>query len=325
MSRKLFDNIMAIMSAIGAFAVVIDLIVVPIIRLFCLGIDTESRGFDAVRLGLGIVLFLTVVLFAVIFRKRHTDLYDLQYTMAKNNKLHPLRALVVITNDCEKGRDNKLDIDQAILTYELQRNGSAFHVKYGLDFQMYKHWNQKVTDELRRFRLYAISEDNRELKGVSAAINGIDRHIPLVCSRTLMGYSGDKMQRFAGLDKLQVVLPQHLNWRDSIKLKFEYLIEDQIGSEDAQYSFAIIPKNYGKSINKLTVELFTAGEKITNLHCYRIDVNGVLETVATFSEVDNTKEPYRVSFCPHMRSVYFVQFDLPRNIQSGGGCNDQIS
>lgn len=316
MNKKLFDSVMAIMSAIGAIAVAIDLFLVSGMNLFCPGIYTESREFSVMRFVLGCVLFVTIILYVVFFRKRHTDLYDLQYTMAKNNKLHPLRALAVITNDYEKGRYNKLRILRATITYELQHNVSNdFNVKYGLSFQLFKRRNQMVTDTLRRFRLYALSEDNKALKNVSITIDGHDHHIPLICSGTLLGHGGDHINRFAGLNKIQVVLPERLDWKNLIELKVEYLIENQISLFDGQYSFVIIPKNYSPWIREITVEFFTDGETVANLHCQRIGVSGVLETVATFSEVDKTTEMYRISFKPNMQSVYFIQFDLPRNIK----------
>lgn len=320
MNRKLYDMVMSIMSAVGATCVLVDLIIGPAMRLW--GDSNELLRnviTDHIKFFLGLVLIGIVALYVFYFRRRHTNLYDLQYTMAKNNKLHPLRALAVITHDCEKHENNKLRIETATFLYRLtnnQTNPKCLDVEYRLTFGLKRRWLQRVTDAVRRFRLYAISEYDADLKGISLQVNKTGQ-MPKVLSRTSRGKGGDQMQRFSGLEEIETILPKNIDWKREITLEVKYLIENQIKEDDGQYSFAIIPKNYSNRIRNIDVELFSNGTAIKNLHCQRIGLNGVLETIATFPDADGTKVPYRASFKPDMKSVYFIQFDLPDNAKQG--------
>lgn len=312
MNRKIEDGVIAIMSCVGTIWTIIEFIINPLESLIRPKGISEKEA--VVRIILGVAFLVFAVVFVLRIRKEHTTLYDIQHTMAKNNKLHPLRALAMILYDYEKRNYNRLRIKSARFSYKLRKNEGppeGYNVDYMLQFEVKKKWYQSGSNLYRMFKFYAISEYGKNLENLSLLING-QEYFPVVSSCTTKGESGDAMGRFSGLFRIQTILPSSLNFKENIHVEIKYTVNNQIKDTDNQYSFVIIPQNYSRRIEKINIQLFSEAP-ISNLFCHGITVNGKLEQAGAFSRDRDDRRPYETEFSPKMKTVYFVQFDFLKN------------
>lgn len=312
MNRKIEDGVIAIMSCVGTIWTIIEFIINPLESLIRPKEISEKEA--VVRIILGVAFLVFAVVFVLRIRKEHTTLYDIQHTMAKNNKLHPLRALAMILYDYEERNHNRLHIKTATFSYKLQKNENpkdGYNVDYTLQFEVKKKWYQLSSNSHRIFKFYAISEYGSDLENISLLING-QEFFPVVSSCTTKGESGDLMGSFAGLFKIQTIIPSSLSLKESIHVEIKYTVNYQIKETDQQYSFVIIPQNYSKKIERINIQLFTE-TKISNLFCHGIAVNEKLEQAGVFARSRGNNQLYETEFSPKMKTVYFVQFEFPKN------------
>lgn len=327
MNRKIFDFIILILSAVGAVYAVFD-------QLIDIGFDvffewllqqtqwlipglvplTEPYLKMAIRL-----VFVALVLLLVFFlKKTFTDLFTVLYSMAKNNKLHTLRELVMITHDRKAGKHNKFHIKEGEFVYRISRSESSdgdepttYDVRYTLSFTLSKPWYIRMTPQNRFFRFYLIcdSENAPTDDTTQVLVDKINQGIAAVIDKvTVRGESGDQIEEFSGLRQAKMVLPPHIHRKSKIKVDVSYDIKSNINRLDKMYNFVIIPSNYGKKMRRMKIKIETPDTKVFCPELQFTGWDGAWETVEYL--LPSGADSYETEIQPNMKSAYFVQFHL---------------
>ena len=217
------------------------------------------------------ILVFCVLIYIVIKFKTYIDSFHVLYSMARNNKLHTLRALVFVTYHNIINRKNCFIVRNGKFSYYITKDENSdniFNVKYLLELYITIDFFKKIflnENKTSLYQIFAIIENNYEIIkhtiriSLSKQSEIFNLDIPLNAI-TLSKF--DRNLRFAGLGAIESTLPNRmLKMSDNtnpVKFICQYTVKNQIElkSNKRNYDFVIIPRNYGKRMKALNINLF---------------------------------------------------------------------
>lgn len=350
MNKKIFDHLVTLASAIGVIFTVLQLPVVKQLHDFL-----QTKGifqsllqvpvFQKLSSHINILDFFTFlcflalsILFIYFFRKkkRFLDLYDTLYLMSINNKLHPIREMVMITSNRLHGVRNHVKIISAKFFYSIRpsqtsKESSAFYdVDYKIQFLLKKPLFLPHRQKFRFFSFYAIceQEDLTVVDSFLGSINGIVKSpdskkislvsfkaVPAVYPTTTSGSGQDKNPRFSGLYQISLVIPPSFSSEKELELEVSYTLRNNIHLNEHQYCFVILPSNYGTKIGEMEIFVDSEGLNIYQVVLQQMGYKQGFCIPASFmlTKSVSKKTTYSItngnSIVPDIDSVYVIQLD----------------
>lgn len=313
MNKIIFDKLMSISSAIG--------VIFSIYNLF----PFESEKFIPQWVSFVFLLAISIIIaMCYKYKKEFLDLYDTLRILSENNKLHPIREMVVIVSNQLNNWSNRLKIACATFTYSFGEchSGNIYDVTYNISLLL-KPYRWLPTLRVRTINFYAICEEknknyiDRFLNSVHCHLNVGTTSIPIVPSifpATTSGESNDRIPRFAGLYKISIVIPPSISLRDHIRLDLSYLLYKNVHVEDRQYSFVILPCNYGKKVDAIEMIVEAPKKCIQQISLHQMGYKCGVSPVGSFIHDESQKGRYLISgekkIKPDIHSAYVIQMDF---------------
>lgn len=314
MNRKIFKFIITVMSAVGTVYAVI-------LPLTAKSFPGQGEGIQILA---ALALVAAILLLLHFSKRRFTNLYSMLHAMGENNKLHPLRELVMVQHARLTTEYNSLKIMCGEFFYRVSptkdvpmgANGrpEAYDVHYRLTFQMKKPRFSRMTTDHRTLRFYLIGREMEFMKNLDAKlwIDGERHDIAAVFRNpTLRGKSGDHIASVSALYEVHMILPQTISRRSLVEVQISYDIIGNLLINAGQHVFFIVPQNYGKNMGRMKVYIDAPDQVIFSPELQQVHFDGEWETIEVLS---GTKEEDRVHFQktikPNMDASYFIQYDL---------------
>ena len=309
MNAWIFKAMNEILSAI--------IVIISFIKLFI------TKSVQSFVLDLFIFVGSIVILVCFMCYKRKYDkIYKLLLILSKNNKLHPIREFIMIIDKHNSLKSNYYDfkIKKAIFEYQiLNKNENGLrNVVYNIEF----HIDLSVIEKVRLLMRYFIKKIRPTLSFYAICENGFPEmlsveleHLPVNKVKfehsTLSGQSGDKSKEFAGLYECSnIEIPiSAIQIHNQITILVKYKVRDQIIDNAKQYTFVIIPQNYGRKIGD--IEIWIRGNIKSKPKLQAFFSNSPYydeDKMPEFIERDN--QLYLVSFIPSNGYVYIAQVEL---------------
>lgn len=284
--------------------------------------------------------FATIVIVgAFLYKRSYVNLYSVLRQISENNKLHPVRAKVMVTYKILTHGHNPFPIEEAVYRYTIfpadvpergktGENDTEYHVCYSLSFTMkVNRWTLWWANRQKlSFRFYAIVDNvNGFALDECYCMDGSIRRdlIPVWHDVTRTGIGEDKIQRYSGLQEITLPFPRSTSGRNRLSYHISYTCKRNLRSSDLKYSFAIIPDNYSKKIRRMRIIVEDICKAIKNIELQEFDGEKIRNPTA-FADTEKTwpeksieiKESgneYQFLFGPikpDMNSIYFVQYDF---------------
>lgn len=361
MNKKIFDHLVTLASAIGVICTVLQLPVIKQLHDFL-----QTKGifqsllqvpvFQKLSSHINILDFFTFlcflalsILFIYFFRKkkRFLDLYDTLYLMSINNKLHPIREMVMITSNRLHGVRNHVKIISAKFFYSIRPSQTSkesssqppqttkeslpsYDVDYRIQFLLKKPLFLPHRQKFRFFSFYAICEQdditvvNSFLDSINAIVKIPDgektslvsfQAVPAVYPTTTSGSGQDRNPRFSGLYQISLVIPPSFSSEKELELEISYTLCNNIHLNEHQYCFVILPSNYGTRIGKMEIIVDSEGLNIYQVILQQMGYKQGFCTPASFmlTKSASKKTTYSItngnSIVPDINSVYVIQLD----------------
>lgn len=273
---------------------------------------------DSVRIVVAFSMLLLIIFF-LLYKKSYVDLYETLWTMAENNKLHPIRARVIVTYKYLKNRKNRFKIKKAHFTYKvLSKNTKAVDVAYDLEFEIKPDWWRILLQKIHRrnFSFYIITNDTSELDvcECSLQLNNEERQplSPVIHDVTTKGQGEDRIRKYSGLNEVTFCYPLKIRYGDILTYRFSYICRDNLSIDEVRHSFVIIPENYSTKIDEIDIEVKSECVKLDKLELqkfYKRDI--VIASLFKRMEEEKLISSYRLAekIKPQKESCYFIQFD----------------
>lgn len=277
------------------------------------------------------------ILLLVLFnhnKKKYVNLYAVCSSMSLNNRLQPLREMILIMHRESIGNDNRYKINNAKFKYVIspsQVSADAYDIHYDICLNLYKPRFLHNNTIKRTFRFFIITLATAPQQFITKIITN-NNEMTVYSSQkeyTIRGESGSKEKAYSGLYEVVTVIPREIirTKGHQIQLEYSYNIFGQIKKSQQKHSFSIIPRNFGPKIEKIEVYIQTKNMKIRNLELQRYCVDEKFEIAESFvpcnpsdfppeildessNELENA-HGYYTSVQPNIHSAYSVQFDLP--------------
>lgn len=313
MNKIIFDKLISILSVIGVIFSISNLL------------PFESVIFIPQWVSFVFLLAMSIIIAIYYkYKKKFLDLYDTLRILSENNKLHPIREMVVIVSNQLNNWSNRLKIACATFTYSFGEchSGNIYDVTYNISLLL-KPYRWLPTLRVRTINFYAICEEenknyiDRFLNSVHCRLNVGTTSIPIVPSifpATTSGESNDSIPRFAGLYKISIVIPPSISLRDHIRLDLSYLLYKNVHVEDQQYSFVILPCNYGKKVDAIEMIVEAPKKCIQQITLHQMGYKCGVSPAGSFIRDESQKGRYLISgekkIKPDIHSAYVIQMDF---------------
>lgn len=254
------------------------------------------------------------------------------YSLGTNNKLHSLREqiFIVYRNGLHKSNLSKIGKAEFVYNvsrcYESNQDVKYYHVGYYIKLNILK--NRKWFKNRNLYKILAI----RDIRGdnVSNVVNvslknATESHNLNIIAKSVTLSELDHNRRFAGLDEISVCLPSNMlkKARNQNPLIFEcsYTVNNNIRVKSgigSDYTFVIIPRNYGKSLQEINIKLLIDDDECATYELQKVAKNGEeinFVKIDDFSlkEKKNGKNEYILnggSFKPDMQAAYFIKINF---------------
>lgn len=358
MNKKIFDHLVTLASAIGVICTILQLPVVKQLHDFLqtkgifqtlLQVPVFQRLFSHIDI-LNFFTFLCFLALSILFiyflrkKKRFLDLYDTLYLMSINNKLHPIREMVMIASNRLHGVRNHVKVISAKFFYSIRPSQtstgsssqppkttlSSYDVDYKIQFLLKKPLFLPHRQKFRFFSFYAICEQedltvvDSFLRSINAIVKIPDskktslvsfKTVPAVYPTTTSGSGQDRNPRFSGLYQISLVIPPSFSSEKELELEVSYTLRNNIHSNEHQYCFVILPSNYGTKIGKMEIIVDSEGLNIYQVILQQMSYNQGFCTPASFmlTKSASKKITYSItngnSIVPDINSVYVIQLD----------------
>ena len=282
---------------------------------------TPNSSLFYTKLIVGIACLVLLVFF-VQFKKKYEKIYNLLLSLAKNNKLHPIREFIMILDKNRNlhSQNYLFKIEKLIFTYKISspsKDNGAHDVNYKIAFQIRVSLIDKIflymtylkSHKSPQLCFYRICENNTPiLKNVK--IEQMEYKKAKFKQATLNGPSGDRSKEFGGLFECSnLEIPIDIIWEHKhLNVTIEYLVENQIIQQANQYTFVIISENYGKKVDEIQMKIEGNLKSKPILQCYSPSSPYYNETIQQFEGLGNYK--YQVTFKPSKMCVYIAQINL---------------
>lgn len=262
------------------------------------------------------------------------------YCMSENNKLHPLRELVLLVYETMFHSVIPYDVEKAEFSYTLRRDhqGKAYDVDYGIELNLFlpkwEFWYQSIIAVLLENRntlpysVYIIWDSLIPIKPsqcVNLSYNG-EEPFPIEAKSVTLSLN-DNLYECAGLYKAEIEIPIsafHKRGKGyGAVIHMEYCIESNFElssnkENSREYNFVMIPINYGRRIRQCSLEIHAPADDRLVLACYRVNdekKNPHVEKCIDFEQKQADGETVfsaiEKSFRPQKGKVYFLRIVAP--------------
>lgn len=275
------------------------------------------------------IIYVLLLIFFIQYKRSYYNIFNLQLVLAKNNKLHPLRELVMIAAKNKKHDliNYRFKITQATFSYiiEPSHGENTYDVQYGVNICIYLLLIDKIWIGLKMLlskhspvvSLFTICENSIPTLGHVKIMN-ISQPDVLFHPSTMNGESNDKSEEFAGLYEISFPIPIDIILNHScFSVDIVYKVPNQIIQNATQYTFVIIPKNFGRKIHEITAQLSGNVRVKPQLHTYSPSkpyFKGNKENATISIQQDAQNNLYKYIFKPKMKNAYVIQVELPNNV-----------
>lgn len=268
------------------------------------------------------ISFLLLVHF--YYLKRQWGREHLLKIMVENNKLHPLRELIMIYSS---KRENQFyyTIRDARFKYIIKKSRqemAGWDVEYDIHLELKVSLVKKILigilKNIKNIRdeisFYMICENGKP-DDICLQINDQLIDNPIIESITTCGDSKDSSPEFAGLYICKGIHLKNINLRKIIIIDLRYTVFSQIKESERQYTFIVVPQNYGKKIEKLNMEISSSYPVNPILQCFSGTSPYFIEDPEIQFKYEKKKcngsFPFSCSIWkPKMKSVYVAQISL---------------
>lgn len=237
MNKRIYTICTGIITTLGVVYAILEGLLHPFLELL-----------DSGNIKLIISLAAIILVWFIIhhYSKKFSDIFAVLYLMARNNKLHPLRELVMVENDRMENNRNQFVVNDAAFFYEISStsasaNGPLYDVRYTLTFSLSKQKFPKFSKDYKIFSFYLIAEGRKLPRGktLQILIDGIEQNIDAsIHLATILGDSFDQLADFSGLYQVQIALP-YVPRKSTVKIKFSYNIKNNIVGNENNYNFVL--------------------------------------------------------------------------------------
>ncbi|MGY3663199.1 MAG: hypothetical protein ACXAHE_04915 [Roseburia sp. 1XD42-69] len=312
MRRKLFDNTLTCISALCVFQIIRDI-----------GnnvISDDVSPFINIIITLGEIIIFLMIIFNFYYKKRmFVDLFDMLKTMTQNNKLHPLREVVMVVNDRYEDSKNRYKICNAEFQYTLIRkdNEKEYDVNYKISLRLKKK-NQK--NSILKFYIILDIEGNFKKDEVPINVTFTAKNGSKISFTThpqsVTISKIDYNKKFSGLYEINIKIPEIIIKgfkKNYFQCDICYTLENNFSfSIENNYNFFIYPDNYGKRIAQCNVNVLVSEDENYNIECYCLCAGNIIEKAFDFipnKNCNNKDILYKIfsgSFKPLKNSAYFI-------------------
>ena len=348
MNSKIGDKMLTMISAVAVIDILVDLLNnssslgdIPLagslIELMQVLFAFLQRS--GIYTWLKLLFVAAVIVGTILYKRSYVNLYSVLQQISENNKLHPVRAKVMVTYKALTHGYNPFPIEDATYQYTIlpvtapeYRKTSVtdreYQVQYSLSFTMKVNRLTLWWANRRKlsFRFYAIVDN----------VNGFDIDecycmegstrcdlIPVWHDVTRTGIGGDKIRRYSGLQEITLPFPKSVSGRNRLSYHISYTCKRNFRSSDMKYSFAIIPDNYSRKIRRMRIIVKDTCAAIKNIELQ--EFNGeqirtptafvITEGMESESEKKSAQQANQYSFLfgpikPEMNSIYFILYDF---------------
>lgn len=317
MRRRLIDDTLTFISALCVCQIIFDIID-----------DVQNLENKEQQLGYFVKVVIAVLIIVsiccrVFYKKRLlVDTFDILKSLSQNNKLHPLREIVMVVNDQYEKNKSKYKIKNVIFQYTLiEGKGNRYNVEYEISLEFYKFFISKH-DKMIKF--YAILDTNgrKQTKDIPISISfkrednvsGINfKILPKSVTTSKLDY----IDQFSGLYEICFRIPEavirkfkknHIQCSVSYEIKNNFSLTNTFDGN--RYNFFIYPNNYGKEIDKCTVNILVPKNQDYSIECHQFCVGNNIEKILDFTQDREINHKvysiFRGSFKPRKNTVYFV-------------------
>ena len=276
-----------------------------------------------------LVVMIVLVIYFIFYKRRFVNLYGVLNTISYNNKLHPIRMIVVVVNQYINNNINRIPIKKIIFVYNIypsikkqKRDDELYDVRYSLKFEASGFaWFKLLKRKNRSFKFFAICENSPPEDIVTRVIvNGaVSQVIPIIEPVTLSGEGGDDIDDFAGLYEFTITVPK-IPVCSRMQIQVSYTVKNHLKLQYKKYSFVIYPKNYGANVKKIEIYLKSQQLPMDNLQLQSADNKHGLQKTAIFQKSIIKNNPMievaRVADLPFYvngDSIYFIQFEYKKD------------
>lgn len=348
MNSKIGDKMLTMISAVAVIDILVDLLNnspslgdIPLagslIELMQVLFAFLQRS--GIYTWLKLLFVAAVIVGTILYKRSYVNLYSVLQQISENNKLHPVRAKVMVTYKALTHGYNPFPIEDATYQYTIlpvtapeYRKTSVtdreYQVQYSLSFTMKVNRLTLWWANRRKlsFRFYAIVDN----------VNGFDIDecycmegstrcdlIPVWHDVTRTGIGGDKIRRYSGLQEITLPFPKSVSGRNRLSYHISYTCKRNFRSSDMKYSFAIIPDNYSRKIRRMRIIVKDTCAAIKNIELQEFDGEKIRNPTAftsteepwpeKSSQATESRKEYRFLFGPikpDMNSLYFFQYDF---------------
>lgn len=258
----------------------------------------SNERLDNIRLASSLLFTIYILFRTLILITQYLDtkkMFTSLYSLSINNKLHPQREYVIIKYDDLFEKKVPFCVNRASFSYNLfDENTDKINVNYNLNidlsisrirFLIYKFRARLQSRNTIPYFFYIILDSLEEIDVISnkicVIINNKDEFFLPLSSVTIS--SEDDMYDKEGLYKVSMELPisffRLINNNRIINLKMKYTIKNnfEITEKIDEYTFTVIPGNYGKKIKNINFEVITHGDYTIN--CYEAGVSRLSQPI----------------------------------------------
>lgn len=245
-------------------------------------------------------------------KRAFLDFYSLLETMALNNKLHTLRACVLVMSKILASEYNRFKIEEIVFRYSIRnRNVSGASANANLDV------DQHITFHLVKprfrtptfFNFYVISENSPvDVTSSDWHLGNTPKEAGTFKRRpTAFGDSGDHIEDCIGLYNLVTIIDEDEYTKSKPKLDVRFTTPTCINLNCELYNFAIIPRNYGKKVKRIRIEIEPNGLDIKQIELQYADRKGHFRIENKIVKQDGGRIWTGKIAKPRMNTVYFAQ------------------
>lgn len=319
MRRKLLDNTLTSISALCIFQLIRDFIQ----DFCCTGDDYYWK--NIIITSVEVIIFL-IILYNFYYKKRMlVDAFDLLKTMSQNNKLHPLREIVMVVNDQYEKSEYRYKVCNAEFQYILDKCKKNYDVTYKISLELKRRFFRK-NNKLLKFYTILDNEGNIENNYVPVTVSFKAIARPIVSFITypeeVTVSKIDHIRKFSSLYEISIQIPEKIIKRfrmNYIQCDISYKVKNNFflsnDSKNSDYNFFVYPNNYGKKMGQCTVKVLAPKNENYNIVCYRFCVGNVAEKIfdlTTNEEVISQNISYNIfsgSFRPQKNAAYFINLN----------------
>ncbi len=261
--------------------------------------DLGEKG-DTIKLASSILFISYIFLRTFILIIQYVDtkrMFISLYSLSINNKLHPQREYVIIKYDDLFEKKIPFCVNRALFSYRLSKGSKkGVNVKYKIDidlsisrirFLIYRFRARLQSRNTIPYFFYIILDSLNEIdamsNNISVKINYKEKYLFAMHSVTIS--SEDDMYDKEGLYKVSMELPisffRLVNNNRVISLEVSYEINNnfEISKNTSEYTFTVIPGNYGKKIKNVNFEVITSIHDNYTINCYEAGVSGLSQPI----------------------------------------------